>query len=1834
MKNLSLFLIVILSIFFWALTFAENYSQEFQDAYNFAYKNKITTIKSIDDADMNWWLTRIAMAKMLSQYAINILWKTPDTSRKANFGDVSTQLDEQYNNGVTLAYQLWIMGVWITKFRPYDKVTRAEFGTALSRVLFWDIYNQEGNNYYSKHLFALQIAWIMTKIDNPSKWEVRWYVMIMLMRSDKSYGHWNSNNTNNKPNENPIITPNQNSNKTWDNKPNTWNNKISTWNNTSSWGWWWGGWGWWWGGWGWWWSSWGWWSGSSSTTTTTWYTVTWLSWDWTILEIDKNVTKGSFPEYNWASPTFEENWVTYDFIWWEPELSTVNWDVTYQAKPSNLLKDKENRLNIVLIWYWWNNYEWYFLIPDSISVASWDLNTNDVTLISLPYNGYYENYKQNLSRYFDYSHKDNQTVEILADDIKKWTSKILWVDIQHYATMNFDAFREVIDILGWIDVVVDNPIVDPNYPNSSLNWYEAFSISNWTQHLDWETALKYVRSVNSTSDSDRAYRQQKIILAIKEKFKNSSIDLLQIYNLYKIYDKKIESDIWLFDFIWAVRNVNKINKIYSYEYNSKVIYDKFEWVINDINNDINIFSFKITWESSYWKNFSNKSKTEVVPFELIIWNERIVWNMWCKIETNWTISCNTSDYDLSSITLKAWDTVKIWLITTRSPLIKRNLTSNYVIELKWKYLDWTLDNFNISLSEVNDGEPIWFSILHSCSRYESYVTLNLEKESDLVWLKSVLFDVYDPNWKKIEEFYLYDKNWNIITSSFDKYDENWQYIWNSMKNYARNIAWTSRLFTTIWRDIFPSAEWFIFNNYQIKPIPDSWLGFDIMVHRYFTPSNLGETEWYKIVVKEINWTKLDSYYTYDSCSNECNFECRFFDGCNGACYSIPSQNIWVLNTSSNLKIYWSNENTDLNKQVNIALKETKYVWRINFHVSYKKFDDDWIDLSLNDYSTYFSEQSSTRINWYYDMTSQDSGQVLLYNLFKFKENWHYKIYVIDSNNNENYLDFTVWTENTWTENTWTGNVYLSATASNNRKVIAWIVNDFDNLSFTFSEDNISITKITLERYWYSNNSAVENIWLEDEDWNIISNELILNSNSQATLTIKKDYRVNLRNATIVATISESDNSQTIWFRVIDVESTAMNLDLDNYSPSIYDIVRYDANEATVYIPSGNIKHVYNSNEEFDLATFDLKCNTRCVINWFSLTNNWNIDLADLDWFKVFIWNTQVYGLRYNIKSDNNLTLTFDDKNIDTSKITTIRVVGKVNNLNEYWKYLQLWSTTISDFKLIESKTSTRMSVKFEGTTWPKVYFVDSVPLISLELTNDINSEVYSYIWKSMTNTVLEWEFSVQWWTAYIDQIRITWRNPNNDVTFHVYANNNLIGDIDNNLLYKNIKLPIIKVNNWVSVPVKVTAEITWVQQETLEWYSLTLTLIDDDDCIISRVEREFTDIIVREEWYPQIFDITTTQNDVVLNKDNPLIAQFRIKPVVWWTTNPIEWIKLNELVFSSIWNNSLSKNDIIVNINWITQNSNSLTYKPGYELPTEWLPVEVYLKTPMRWTFQLKLNSINNKNEENIQRREFPKIYSEDALVKVSNQEKLWEYTKYTLAVSKISDDITVSDVKLRWNWILFASHTGEVDTSDTLEAVNMSTIKYIDKITYTVNFPNNYINDITINKTDFPNHFMIWNYELIVFQDSNSWWDNSWWNDTWWNDTWWNDTWWDSNWWNDTWWDDTWWNNSNEDLEDTEDCAYIKVDNWKSYCFNITKVSGSNFTMSINGDTEGVYWCSVTRVSDSNSSWVSNSCWIYSFTVLPSNWVTEFFLRLSYDSKQYTKRVSYDLTNWIFVYD
>ena len=163
------------------VTGAATYSDELQGAYDYAYSQGITTMGSIDNANMYGDLTRGQLSKMISQWAEKEMGVKADETAVCSFTDTDTA-EGDLGTYVVKACQMGLMGQGIEKFRPNDKVTRGEFGTVLSRAIWGDKYDGE-NPFYAKHLQALKDEGIMNNIADANAIEMRGWVMLMLQRA-------------------------------------------------------------------------------------------------------------------------------------------------------------------------------------------------------------------------------------------------------------------------------------------------------------------------------------------------------------------------------------------------------------------------------------------------------------------------------------------------------------------------------------------------------------------------------------------------------------------------------------------------------------------------------------------------------------------------------------------------------------------------------------------------------------------------------------------------------------------------------------------------------------------------------------------------------------------------------------------------------------------------------------------------------------------------------------------------------------------------------------------------------------------------------------------------------------------------------------------------------------------------------------------------------------------------------------------------------------------------------------------------------------------------------------------------------------------------------------------------------------------------------------------------------------------------------------------------------------------------------------------------------------------------------------------------------------------
>ena len=165
------------------LTKEEN---EILDAYQWAYEHNVTTMVSLRDANPEGIVTRGHLAKMVVNYATNVLWqKIPEKiPSECRWSDNKKDWEsDEIKDFAVKACALWLMWLDMKKFSPNLRVTRAQFGTIMSRLLWWKKY-AGWTPYYRKHLNALKANNIMTQIQNPEgRVELRQWVWLMLMRA-------------------------------------------------------------------------------------------------------------------------------------------------------------------------------------------------------------------------------------------------------------------------------------------------------------------------------------------------------------------------------------------------------------------------------------------------------------------------------------------------------------------------------------------------------------------------------------------------------------------------------------------------------------------------------------------------------------------------------------------------------------------------------------------------------------------------------------------------------------------------------------------------------------------------------------------------------------------------------------------------------------------------------------------------------------------------------------------------------------------------------------------------------------------------------------------------------------------------------------------------------------------------------------------------------------------------------------------------------------------------------------------------------------------------------------------------------------------------------------------------------------------------------------------------------------------------------------------------------------------------------------------------------------------------------------------------------------------
>ncbi len=91
----------------------------------------------------------------------------------------------------------------------------------------------------------------------------------------------------------------------------------------------------------------------------------------------------------------------------------------------------------------------------------------------------------------------------------------LGVPVHYYVRIDFKSFEKIVDAMGGVTINVEKAIRDNEYPDNDFGVISIY-IPAGLQHMDGETALRYVRTRHSDSDFGRTRRQLQFLMAMRD----------------------------------------------------------------------------------------------------------------------------------------------------------------------------------------------------------------------------------------------------------------------------------------------------------------------------------------------------------------------------------------------------------------------------------------------------------------------------------------------------------------------------------------------------------------------------------------------------------------------------------------------------------------------------------------------------------------------------------------------------------------------------------------------------------------------------------------------------------------------------------------------------------------------------------------------------------------------------------------------------------------------------------------------------------------------------------------------------------------------------------------------------------------------------------------------------------------------------------------------------------------------------------------------------------------------------------------------------------------------
>lgn len=176
---------------------------------------------------------------------------------------------------------------------------------------------------------------------------------------------------------------------------------------------------------------------------------------------------------------------------------------------------------------------------DTIMVLALDVPNQRAALISIPRDIYLPIPGVGYSRIntaFAYGEERQKGggIPLLSSTIER----NFGIPIHNYVRIDFSGFKDVVDAVGGVDITVDCPIYDDLF----WRFFGVGTLDKGEYHMTGEQALYYARSRKTTSDFDRARRQQQVLMAIRKRALDADL-IPRVPALYLALKDIIDTDL-------------------------------------------------------------------------------------------------------------------------------------------------------------------------------------------------------------------------------------------------------------------------------------------------------------------------------------------------------------------------------------------------------------------------------------------------------------------------------------------------------------------------------------------------------------------------------------------------------------------------------------------------------------------------------------------------------------------------------------------------------------------------------------------------------------------------------------------------------------------------------------------------------------------------------------------------------------------------------------------------------------------------------------------------------------------------------------------------------------------------------------------------------------------------------------------------------------------------------------------------------------------------------------------------------------------------------------------